>query len=327
MKKPAFLITLDTEGDNLWRNRTSDITTHNARFLPRFQALCEKYDFLPTWLTNCEMACDPFFVEFGRDLLARHKGEIGMHLHAWNTPPAHLLTDNDCYYQPYLIEYPASVLNAKVAFITELLEERFQTKMRSHRAGRWAFNEIYAKALIDSGYWVDCSVTPRVSWQDASGAPEGNGGSDYRHFPDHAYYINVNDISRPGNSPLLELPMSIQYRYGAMRNRLRQVWHKIQGKKRAPAVNWLRPTGNNLEQMKRVVSQTLAQGNDYIEFMIHSSELMPDGSPTFRNHADITRLYDDLEQLFIWLKPQAEGMTLSQYAMQKRSILVTDKAA
>ncbi|BAN97921.1 hypothetical protein E05_31550 [Plautia stali symbiont] len=48
MEKPAFLITLDTEGDNLWRNRSGKVTTYNVRFLPRFQALCEKYGFKPT---------------------------------------------------------------------------------------------------------------------------------------------------------------------------------------------------------------------------------------------------------------------------------------
>lgn len=40
MTKPAFLITIDTEGDNLWQNHDR-ITTENTRFLPRFQALCE----------------------------------------------------------------------------------------------------------------------------------------------------------------------------------------------------------------------------------------------------------------------------------------------
>src|SRR5512144_2975448 len=48
---PSFLITIDTEGDNLW-SRPREITTGNARYLPRFQALCEKYGLKPTYLTN-----------------------------------------------------------------------------------------------------------------------------------------------------------------------------------------------------------------------------------------------------------------------------------
>lgn len=318
MEKPAFLITLDTEGDNLWRNRSGKVTTHNVRFLPRFQALCEKYGFKPTWLTNYEMASDPAYVEFGCDLLARGQGEIGMHLHAWYSPPEYALTDDEWRYQPYLIEYPENVLRDKVAFMTDLLENAFQRKMTSHRAGRWAFNEVYARALIDQGYLVDCSVTPRVSWRNAQGAPQGQGGTDYSHFPDRAYFLDEQDISRPGDSPLLELPMSIQYRYGAFTNQLKQVWNGIRGRQRGPSVNWLRPVGGNLAQMKQVAEQTLAQGNDYVEFMLHSSEFMPDGSPTFKTEADIERLYDDLEGLFSWLATRTQGMTLTEFARLKQ---------
>lgn len=320
MEKPAFLITLDTEGDNLWRNRSGHVTTHNVRYLPRFQALCEKYGFKPTWLTNYEMVSDPAYVEFGRDLLMRGQGEIGMHLHAWYSPPEYALTDDEWRYQPYLIEYPEPVLRDKVARMTDLLEQAFQQKMTSHRAGRWAFNEIYAQALIDNGYQVDCSVTPRVSWRNAAGAPQGTGGTDYTHFPDHAYFLDIHDISRAGDSPLLELPMSIQYRYGPFTSQLKKIWNSLRGKQRGPSVNWLRPVGGNLAQMKKVVEQTLGQGNDYVEFMLHSSEFMPDGSPTFKTDADIERLYEDLEGLFSWLQMRTQGMTLTEYAQRQQAM-------
>ena len=51
MKKPAFIITIDTEGDNLWQNHRV-IKTENARYLARFQTLCERFGFKPVWLTN-----------------------------------------------------------------------------------------------------------------------------------------------------------------------------------------------------------------------------------------------------------------------------------
>lgn len=157
MTKPAFLITIDTEGDNLWQNHDR-ITTENTRFLPRFQALCEKYAFKPVYLTNYEMAMDPAYVEFARDVIARGVGEVGMHLHAWNSPPLTPLTDDDWRHKPYLIEYPTDQIRAKVDHMTKLLEDAFQTKMLSHRAGRWAFNEYYASLLLEYGYQVDCSV-------------------------------------------------------------------------------------------------------------------------------------------------------------------------
>lgn len=112
--------------------------------------------------------------------------------------------------------------------------------------------------------------------------------------------------------------MSIQYRHGPLKNQFKKAWDTVRGKSRGARVNWLRPIGGNLAQMKQVVEQTLSQGNDYVEFMLHSSEFMPDGSPTFKNDADIDRLYDDLEQLFSWLQVRTQGMTLTEYALKKK---------
>src|SRR5438552_1378607 len=172
--QPCFLITLDTEGDNLWA-RPREITTRNAAFLWRFQGLCERYELKPTYLTNYEMAQSPNFQEFARDVLRRRTGEIGMHLHAWNSPPLQPLTDDDYRYQPYLIEYPESVIREKVDFLTKLLEDTFGVKMSSHRAGRRGMNEAYARILVEQGYRVDCSVSPHVSWRRIKGNPRGAG--------------------------------------------------------------------------------------------------------------------------------------------------------
>lgn len=316
MGKPAFIITIDTEGDNLWQNHDR-ITTANTRFLPRFQQLCEKYAFKPTWLTNYEMAMDPAYIEFARDVIAHDRGEIGMHLHAWNSPPLHDLTGDDWRHKPYLIEYPAENMREKVSFMTQLLENTLQVKMRSHRAGRWAFNEYYAQLLIEFGYQVDCSVTPRVNWQFSPGAPQGNGGTNYQHFQDRAYFIDEQNISKSGHSSLLEVPMSIQYKHTPFMNHLKTAYDRLRGKQRSPSVHWLRPMGGNVGPMMAVVEKTLAGGSDYVEFMLHSSEFMPGGSPTFATDQHIERLYDDLEQLFSWLADRTVGKTLAEYYQSK----------
>jgi len=316
MVKPAFIITIDTEGDNLWENHNL-ISTKNTHYLPRFQALCEKYAFKPVYLTNYEMAVDDDYVAFARDVIARGTGEVGMHLHAWNSPPLDPLTDDDWRYKPYLIEYPAGLIRSKVEFMTRLLEDTFQTKMLSHRAGRWAFNEYYAALLIEFGYAVDCSVTPKVNWQFSPGNPEGKGGTNYRDFPSHAYFMDEKNIARAGTSSLLEVPMTIQYKHSGLMNSLKSGYDRLRGKRRSPSVNWLRPSGGNVESMKRVVRQSLDEGHDYVEFMLHSSEFMPGGSPTFATEQHIERLYQDLEQLFSWLSERTVGKTLAEYYWDK----------
>lgn len=83
-----FMITVDTEGDNLWEWKEGmPLLTKNTDFLPRFQDLCNTYHFIPTWFCNWEMVNDSKFVSFARENLENGQCEIGMHLHAWNTPP------------------------------------------------------------------------------------------------------------------------------------------------------------------------------------------------------------------------------------------------
>lgn len=66
----------------------------------------------------------------------------------------------------------------------------------------------------------------------------------------------------------------------------------------------------------------MAQGHDYLEFMLHSSEFMPGGSPTFKIEQDIEQdiegLYRDLEQLFDWLRQRTVGMMLAEYYQRKK---------
>jgi hypothetical protein len=316
MHPPAFLITIDTEGDNGW-NRSPDVTTENVRFLPRFQALCERFSFKPTYLTTHEIACDTRFVRFARDILDRGVGEVGMHLHAWTSPPVYELSSADYRHTPYLIEYPTPVLQAKVRQLTARLEDVFGRKMVSHRAGRWAMDERYAEALIEAGYLADCSVTPFVSWRSSRGAPTGEGGPDYRSFPDHAYFLDPENIRRPGSSPLLEVPMTILPRGRISNRRLPGAAYasvlsaKVFGK--LIPHDWLRPMRSNREHMLALVDRAAADGRDYIEFMTHSSELMPGGGPYFPDEASIERLYSNLEAVFSAVKERFVGLTLGEF--------------
>jgi hypothetical protein len=319
--RPAFIITVDTEGDNEW-SRPNPILTRNAAFLPRFQALCEEFAFKPTWLTNYEMATSPEFVRFGRDVIARDAGEIGMHLHAWSSPPVKPLTHDDHATHPYLIEFPPDVMAEKIGFMTELLQQKFGVKMVSHRAGRWAFNSTYARLLDQHGYLVDCSVTPHVSWRKTMGDPAGNGGSDYTGFPSRPYFLDLDHIDRPGSSGLLEVPPTI------LRSRLQEVapWaYAVRGIRRfavrhEPAVSWIFPNGSNLEHMLKCVRVALAEGREHIEFVIHSSELMPGGSPRFRTEDSIERLYADLRVLFRAIAEDFRGMTLKEFRASWQSL-------
>jgi hypothetical protein len=169
--------------------------------------------------------------------------------------------------------------------------------------------------LVKYGYKVDCSVTPHVSWKETLGDPKGQGGTDYTHFPEMPYFLNLDDISKAGDSPLLEVPTTVipspLYKYAP--------WaYSAKGIKRfawryQPKLIWLYPDGTNLQHMIRSVRHAVKTGAPYIEFIIHSSELMPGGSPHLPDKASIEGLYSDLQGLFKEIALNFKGATLSDF--------------
>ncbi len=318
MTKPAFVLTIDTEGDNIW-GHPERITTENARFLPRFQDLCRKFGFKPTYLVNYEMASDPRFHAFGRSVLRENAGEIGLHVHPWNSPPLDPAAPDPRWHHLYLYELSDDLLRAKIRSQTDLLRLTFEIQPKSHRAGRWGFDERVARVLVEAGYDVDCSVTPGVSWKRHKGDPEGRGGPEYFGFPGDPYFLDLDDVSRPGRSPMLEVPMTIRSNYHPLVEKVHRAFRewrigksirRIYG---AP-VSWLRPNGKNLQTLLSVVDWAVDRGSPVVEFMLHSSEFMPGGSPTFQNGEEIEILYGDLERLFAHAASRGvEGRTLSEF--------------
>jgi hypothetical protein len=315
--RPCFLVTIDAECDDAW-SRKENIATRNAGFLPRFQAFCESFTLRPTYLATFEMAQSPAFQEFGRDLLKREAGEIGMHLHAWNSLPLVPLTSDDLFYHPYLTEYPESVMRDKISFLTDLLEETFGRKMTSHRAGRWGLNQVYARMLVERGYLADCSVTPLLSWADHPGHPDQDGGPDYTRFPALPYFLDLEDISRPGTSCLLEIPVTatelgprllrpLRQRLGG-RSVLRRGLNRL-----SPPQGWLAPTRNNAGLLLRVVEKSFAMNRPCVQLALHSSNLMPGGSPGFEKERDVEGLYENLHRLFSVARRKFRGATVCEF--------------
>jgi len=319
---PAFLITIDTEGDNLWA-RPRTVSTRNAGFMARFQAAAEKHGWRPTWLVNWEMAHDLQCVELLRDVAGRGVGEIGLHLHAWDTPPLISLTEDDTRHHPYLTEYPEPMMKEKILRLAGKLEEVFQQPVRSHRGGRWAFNGIYARLLRERGLTADCSVCPGVDWRSTKGAPKGSGGPDYRDAPTTPYFVGERNITQPASAPMCESLLEVPMTTGANR----AGWQRAVQEVFSPRHFWLRPNGRNGAALRERVDEAVEQKKSHAMFMLHSSELMPAGSPTFQNDDSIERLYDDLEALFAHAARRGcRPATVDQFAQEWRAAAVQSQA-
>ena len=84
-----------------------------------------------------------------------------------------------------------------------------------------------------------------------------------------------------------------------------------------PKSIWLRPDKNNLTQMIKIVDYSVLNNFDYIEFMVHSSELMPGGSPRFKSRESVDKLYQNLNLLFNHISNNYKGTTLQEYYKNK----------
>jgi hypothetical protein len=304
-----FIITIDTEGDNLWEYRMgSSITTENARYIPRFQELCNKYNYKPVYLTNYEMANDNFFVNFLLSELDKGNAEIGLHLHAWNNPPNYdLPADEKNYGQPYLIEYPVSIMRQKIEILYDLLRKKINTDIVSHRAGRWAMNQDYFDLLAEFGLKIDCSVTPHISWVSSKGLSKEGKGSDYTKYSENPYIVKTN------STDILEIPVTIRYLHILPHSiRIRPFLSGIKKFITGKTV-WLRPNGNNLQDMLALIKVIQASDTNYLMFMLHSSELMPGGSPAFKTAKSIECLYRDLEIIFNKIAENFKCITINDY--------------
>jgi hypothetical protein len=320
-----LIITIDTEADNQWA-RSDQIELKNIDYIPRFQELCEKYRFKPTYLITYEMATSEKFIRKIGSYQKDHKAEIGAHLHPWTTPPFIPLTDNDIKYHPFPCEYPEEVLREKLTVLTDTIEKNFEKRPMTFRAGRYGFDGKIASILSDLGYIADCSVTPLASWKKILGNPQGRGGPDFSGAPFQPYFLDITDYARKGDSQLLEVPISIFFIEWPLFNKYFHVLKKYVKDPQNITLRalyklgyrpvWFRPLPDKeMKDLIQVYRVAKLLKIDYIEMIFHSSELMPGGSKNTKDKESVEKLYEIFTFLFRFLyNENVKSVTLAEYA-------------
>lgn len=279
-----FIITVDTEADNQWA-KDSSLSVNNLKFIPRFQNLCEKFGFVPTYLLTYEAATDPGFTSWLKGKVVQGLAEAGAHLHPWSTPPFDLPQDQQQKTFPSALDYKK--LQDKLLTLTETIKNNLGVKPIVFRAGRWGISTEVIKVLGELGYLVDSSVTPFLNWQKLiDQAPES---MNFSSAPFKAYSWGK----------LTEIPMTIvpvprwRVRLGPLGNKLfyRKIWGRIF------------PT-TEVKDLILAFKEAKKLGMPNFQLMTHSSELMVGGSIYNRTEEDLENFYQKLEGLFSFLKEQ-----------------------
>jgi hypothetical protein len=286
-----FVVTVDTEEEWDWSSGypTGPTRTANIRELPRFQDACERSGAAVTYFVNHAVFAHPDSRAAVLDLAKRPRVEIGMHIHPWNTPPlqpAERVPERDSFLHNLPPELALAKLDAVYATFAEC-----GLRPVSFRGGRYSTSPLIQGWLRERGFVADASVLPYSSWAD-DGAP------DYRGR-------GPRPVRLPGDPPLWELPLS----YGYTRRPF-GLWRRVLAAGEGPLrplrlvgilsrlgvvekswLNFENPLGGRMDLLIRALRRMNAP---YLCFTLHSSSLLPGGSPYAPDAAAVDRLFRTL---------------------------------
>ncbi len=301
-RKPTVLVTVDTESDDEWTWRAEPSTT-NGQGIDRFQAICDRWEYPPTYLVTYDMLEDPHVAERLGAIARDGRAEIGAHLHTWRTPPYDEKYDRSLAY-PH--ELPEPLLGQKLEVLTRHIEEKTGIKPRSYRAGRYGFDARTLGHLERLGYSVDSSVTPHISWQPYPGVPGGPGGPDFFDFPEEPYYLDRQRIERHGDSPVLEVPLSVRVSgmvpaaRGILRRKATSLPLRVARKLGVVQRREMRPCFVPLDDLKALARTLTQESASMINLLIHSSEWWPGCSPYHPDEASVEAFLERLDSLLAY---------------------------
>lgn len=284
-----LIITVDTEADNQWLI-PSVLSTENLRFIPRFHHLCCNYSFPVTYLVTHEICENIFAKNIFIPWLSEGTCEIGAHLHPWSVVNS---GKDKILEHPFPSEYNYQNLKSMIGSLTNSIENTFDIKPISYRAGRYGICSNQITVLGELGFKIDSSITPNMSWYDRK-RPRSY-WPQFKYYNYYIYEIDASDIRRKGKSGILEVPITT-FVLPNIKNRIK----RFIGFDLDYAMFRIQPK-NNLNELKMFAENSFKEGRDYLMLFLHSSELMPGGSPYFKNLIDIEEMFNKYTELFHFL--------------------------
>jgi hypothetical protein len=298
-----FAITVDTEEEWDWSSGypTGPTHTSNIHRLSNFHTVCERHAAAITYFVNHAVLIDPAARDVILQLSRRPRVEIGMHIHPWNTPPLQAV-EKAPPRDSFLHNLPAELAIAKLNTVYAAFRECGLTPI-SFRGGRYSTGPLIQSWLRDHGFVADASILPYTRWMD-DGAP------DY-------HQRNPQPKRLPGTEPLWEIPLSL-----AFNRRPFGFWNRVLSTAEKPPLRYLRVVGvlqklgvfrkswlnfeNPFWEGMRGLIRALGRDHvPYLCFTVHSSSLLPGGSPYATCPADVDRIFGRLNDSLSWLASEA----------------------
>jgi peptidoglycan/xylan/chitin deacetylase (PgdA/CDA1 family) len=320
----SVVVTIDTEEDN-WFPARDGLTVENIRGVPRLQAILDRHGIRPTYLTTYQVVVRPWAAALLAEIHHSGRGEVGTHLHPWNTPPLH---------EPFspentsLRKLPSELQREKLDTITSVIRSATGIEPTAFRAGRWSVSPSVIRTLTEAGYRTDSSVLPYVFW------PNVGDGPSFHRVPAGPYRLDGlgNVETHVPHGPVVEVQPTVGFTrwpwttcgplLHALRARALRPLHLPGVLARVGALDCipLSPEATSLEQMRRVTTVALRNGLDTLNLFFHSGALMPGKSPFVNSAEQLEEFLRRIDSYFTFLAAQApiRSLTLSELGEQVR---------
>lgn len=236
------------------------LTEANARFAARGVA--------PTYLVDWPVTDTPASAAVLRGIVDQDAGDIGTQLHPWVNPPFEERVGNRT---SYLGNLSTSLQRAKLAALTERIEQVFGARPLAYRAGRYGIGPHTARQLADAGYRLDVSVRALFDYR-------AQHGPDFRGHPIWPYRVGGG---------LYELPLTAA-NIGPLR-----FLPALTGTRLAPLVGRvpLTPEGTPLVEARAAIARLLDRDHRLFSLSFHTPSVVPGHTPYVRDQADLTAFW------------------------------------
>ncbi len=305
-----LVVTIDVEEDGLFSGSydSHSVSTSNVSKLAVLDPVFRDLGIHPTLLVSYQVAHHHQHHELLMKLTEKWEGEIGAHLHTWNTPPF----EPSPYAKPVPSEFlPRRLLIAKLENLLAAIN-RMGIDPVSFRMGRFNLGPKMFSILEETKMQVDSSIAPMRRYY---GGPAHLSAKTDPYFPD-----SKNPLL-PGKSEILEVPITIlplRPRLGAFLDHLShthvfpQSW--ISWFARDLASIPAQPMLTGLRRLKTAVKLHRIRGGNIVTTFFHSSELIPGGCPQHPTEVHVVRFLGKLRRFLSWLcnEMKVESLTMSQ---------------
>lgn len=272
-----FIVFVDVEEEFDWfapLDRAHRLTTAMRAFPDAHRRFAD-WGVGLTCMVDYPITTDPAAVDILHAVVADGRSAIGTQLHGWVNPPHEEVVGRATSFPGNL---PRALQAAKVAVLTDAIEQAFGERPVAFRAGRYGLGPDTLPLLAEAGYRLDSSVRAGYDYSV-------EGGPDYGGIGSAAWHAGG----------LIELPLTTVYTGAARRGgaglyralgrvpRARGLFDRVGLLSRVA----LTPEDMPIAAALQAAEVAVRNGLRLLTFSFHSPSLAPGHTPYVRDAADL----------------------------------------